>query len=100
MTAEALKKDTAPFTIGEEVEIVHMNGSISTVVLTGLYGNKMTMAYVKWGHAGEYRINFSTGQLLPRKASMWRLTDQSMDRLNATRLAILKSTSDRMKAGR
>lgn len=75
---------TEPLKSGDELEIVHMSGRRQKVKFAGLYGTKLNIAYITWPSAGQYRVKFETGQLMPKRASLWALTKPSLERVRAT----------------
>lgn len=94
------KNDAEPLVPGDTIEIVHLNGNVRSVTFDGLFGNKFNIPYIRWGAAGQYRVNFETGQLIPRKASVWRLTDTAMLRLRATQAAMARDFKERQKVNK
>lgn len=73
-----------PLRYDEPVTIVHPGGSTKQVFFAGVFGKDFTSAYVRWPLAGEYQVALGTGQLMPRKVSIWRLCEGDLLRLKAT----------------
>ena len=73
-----------PFRYDEELTIVHLNGTEKKVLFAGAFGSKFDQVYILWPLAGEYRVAMDTGQLLPRKVSVWRVCSRDLARLRAT----------------
>ena len=92
--------DVKPFRYGDTLTIRHAGGREQAVIYCGVFGNKFDQAYVEWPLAGEYKIKLDTGQLLPKKVSLWRVVDHDLKRLRATSAKERNDTNERMKSSR
>jgi hypothetical protein len=80
--------------------IVHLSGATKQVRFAGVFGKDFTCAYVRWPLAGEYQIAMATGQLMPKKVSIWRLCAEDMERLAATIKAARLEHAEQIKERR
>lgn len=93
--------DPEPLQFGDELTLVHVSGTTRVVSFAGVYGAKFTAAYVRWGEmAGDYQVKLDTGQLLPKKASLWRVCDTDLRRLRATLQNEQRLLRHRLRDGR
>ncbi len=89
--------DIEPLQYGDSITIEHVGGRTQEVAFRGVFGNKYDQAYVEWALAGEYKVKLDSGQLLPKKVSLWRVIDSDLERLRATGAKERVDARDRMK---
>lgn len=89
--------DAQPFQYGDSLTIRHDGGREAQVAFRGLFGKRFDQAYVFWPLAGEYRVQLDTGQLTPRKVSVWRVIPSDLHRLRMTSVAERNAADVRMK---
>lgn len=70
-----------PIQSGDSLTIVHVGGREQRVLFRGVFGNKFDQVYIEWPLAGQYKVQLQTGQLLPKKVSLWRITDDDLERV-------------------
>lgn len=93
--------DIEPLQFGDELTVIHVSGSTRVVHFAGVYGAKFATAYVRWGDmAGDYQVKLDTGQLLPKKASLWRVSDSDLKRLRVTMHHEQRLSRRRIRANR
>jgi len=93
--------DPEPLRIGDKITVQHISGLRRTVIFDGFYGKNLNRGCVNWGEmAGKYQVILSTGQLTPKKASLWRVIDSDLKRLEITRKFELAEASMRIKERR
>lgn len=90
----------APLHYGDRIVIEHLGGARQEVVFEGVYGENCDQPIVRWGLAGQYYVQFQTGQLKPKKASVWRVIPEHMARIRATSVRDLSDRHARIKAER
>jgi len=91
-----------PFCPGDELVIEHLSGAQKKVTFLEITGTKLSMAYVQWGDNinGKYRIDMKTGRLMPKSASLWRLSTVGLSRLQATMYHERRKAKEKIKERR
>lgn len=91
--------DVEPLRYGDSITIEHIGGKQQSVLYRGLFGNKFDQAYVEWPLAGEYLVKLDSGQLLPKKVSLWKVSDSDLKRLRVTSAKERHDAKERYKSG-
>ena len=92
--------DIEPLQYGDRVTIKHVGGHEQKVIYRGVFGNKYDQAYVGWPMAGEYKVRLDTGQLTPKKVSLWTVVPEDLERMRAASALERAEAKDRMKSNR
>lgn len=92
--------DVEPLEYGDRITIKHVGGHEQKVIFRGVFGNKYDQAYVGWPMAGEYKVKLDSGQLLPKKVSLWKVVDSDLQRMRATSAKERAEAKERMKHNR
>lgn len=92
--------DVEPLEYGDRITIKHAGGRTQEVIFRGVFGIKYDQAYVGWPMAGEYKVKLDSGQLLPKKVSLWRVIESDLERMRETGAQERADAKGRMKSSR
>ena len=92
--------DVEPLEYGDRITIKHVGGHEQKVIFRGVFGNKYDQAYVGWPMAGEYKVKLDSGQLLPKKVSLWRVIGADLERMRVTGAKERFDAKERTKSSR
>lgn len=89
--------NTQPLRLGDSLMLRHQGGTTQEVEFRGMYGTKFNQPYIAWPMAGEYKVDLSTGKLLAKRVSMWRVVDGDLKRLREASRAAVDDYNERRK---